>query len=215
MNLNRIPAAAKGDLFVISAPSGAGKTTLAGRAEESFPDLRQSVSYTTRRARAGEKNGADYNFITEEKFREMERRGEFIEWARVHSNLYGTREKDLRELIGSGADVLMDIDTQGARQIKAKFPEAVFIFVLPPSYEELKRRLDTRRGDTPETIELRLKRAREEIREYMMYDYVILNDVLERAVEALKGIILARRSLSSKIDPAWIEKKFFAEEVSG
>jgi guanylate kinase len=196
----------RGTLFIVSAPSGAGKTTICKRISEQLDDLKTSVSFTTRKARRGEVDGEDYIFITEKRFRNMISKGEFVEWAEVHGNLYGTSRKGLEKIIASGYDVILDIDTQGARQIKKTYGNGVFIFILPPSMTELRNRLEKRMSNTREDRERRLKRAVEEIREYKMYDYVIVNDLLTSSLRKFESIVLAERQRSAKKDSAWIEK---------
>ena len=193
---------------MISAPSGTGKTTLASALLELLPDLRHSVSYTTRKRRPGEIDGMDYKFIGEEEFTRMAEACDFLEWARVHGNFYGTSEKGLKAMTGQGVDVLLDIDTQGARQVRKKIPEAVLIFILPPSLKGLKERLEGRKTDSPEEIKRRLKKALDEINEYKIYDYVIVNDIFEKALEELNAIVLARRASVDKVDPDWIKNQF-------
>ena len=196
----------RGTLFIVSAPSGAGKTTICKRISEQLDDLKTSVSFTTRKARRGEVDGEDYIFITEKRFRNMIRKGEFVEWAEVHGNLYGTSRKRLEKIIASGYDVILDIDTQGARQIKKTYGNGVFIFILPPSMTELRNRLEKRMSNTREDRERRLKRAVQEIREYKMYDYVIVNDLLNSSITKFESIVLAERQRSATKDSAWIEK---------
>jgi len=196
----------KGSLFIVSAPSGAGKTTLCKKIIETLDNLRASVSVTTRKPRTGEVDGEDYAFITDKRFRRMIDKGEFVEWAEVHGNLYGTVKKRLEQIIASGNDVILDIDTQGARQIKKTYGNGVFIFILPPSMTELRNRLEKRMSKTREDMERRLKRAVEEIREYKMYDYVIINDLLNSSLRKFESIILAERQRSTRKDSAWIEK---------
>lgn len=199
----------KGILFVISAPSGAGKTTLCRKVLESMPDIKFSVSYTTRSPRQGEVDGVHYNFVDNEEFRRMIAGSEFIEWAEVHSNFYGTSRKKIAEMTSAGIDVLLDIDVQGARQVKESLPDSVLIFILPPSFEVLKERLTGRMTDTDEVIKKRLKKAADEIREYKNYDYVIVNYVIENAITELKSIIIAERAMASRLDNRLIEKSFF------
>ena len=196
----------RGTLFIVSAPSGAGKTTICKKISELLDNLKTSVSFTTRKARRGEVDGEDYIFITEKRFRNMIRKGEFVEWAEVHGNLYGTSRKRLEKIIASGYDVILDIDTQGARQIKKTYGNGVFIFILPPSMTELRNRLEKRMSNTREDRERRLKRAVQEIREYKMYDYVIVNDLLNSSITKFESIVLAERQRSATKDSAWIEK---------
>ncbi len=168
--------------------------------------LKTSVSFTTRKPRDGEVRGEDYFFVTERKFRSMIAAGEFVEWAEVHGNLYGTSRKRLEKVINDGYDVILDIDTQGARQIRNTFENGVFIFILPPSMTVLRERLEKRMSNTREDMERRLARAVEEIREYKMYDYVIVNDLLRSSIRKFESIITAERQRSSNKDSAWIEK---------
>jgi len=184
----------QGILFIISAPSGAGKTTLAHRIFQAVPDLRPSISYTTRTPRKGEVNGRDYYFVSEEQFTHMRSAGAFAEWAHVHEFFYGTPRAPLDEAVAQGRDLLLDIDVQGAEQLKATYPEAVSIFVLPPSWRELERRLRGRGTDHEEVITRRLQRAREEAREFSTYDYWIVNDSVEHAVSVLHAILTAERA---------------------
>jgi guanylate kinase len=196
----------KGSLFIVSAPSGAGKTTICKKIMEAMDNVKTSVSYTTRLPRPGEVDGEDYSFISEKKFRGMINKGEFVEWAEVHGNLYGTSQKRLEKIINDGFDVILDIDTQGAEQIKKSYGNGVFIFILPPSMTELRDRLEKRMSNTKEDMERRLKRASEEIRAYKIYDYVIINDLLKSSLSKFESIIVAERQRSSKKDSAWIEK---------
>jgi guanylate kinase len=184
----------QGILFVISAPSGAGKTTLLGKIMKRVGGLSFSVSHTTRRPRSNEKDGKDYTFVSPGTFQRMIEKGEFIEWAEVLGNRYGTTLRNLQELHSEEVDILLDIDTQGARKIKEKTESAVFIFLLPPSRETLRERLVRRGLDSPETIERRLANAWSEMKEVVWYDYVIVNEELEEAVEQLKAIILVERN---------------------
>lgn len=205
-----MPKKSKGGIFVISAPSGAGKTTLCRLLLATVDNLGESVSYTTRQPRKGEKDGVDYTFIPEEKFRKMVDRQEFVEWAEVHGHLYGTSRRRLISLMNSGVDVLLDIDIQGARQIRDTFGEGVFIFVLPPSMEVLRERIEKRGGNTKEDIERRLRRAAEEIRGYKLYDYVIVNDVLKSSAKKLEAIITAERLRSKRVDTRWIKQNILS-----
>lgn len=183
----------KGILYVISAPSGAGKSTLCRELLDIFPELRHSVSFTTRQPRPGEVDGRDYFFVSREEFLRMVADDGFAEWAEVHGNLYGTSIATLRESREAGVDILLDIDCQGAAQLKEKQVEGVNIFILPPSYRELRHRLEGRNADSPETIEMRIANAAGEIREAHWYDYIVVNDIFSRAVEDLKAIIVAER----------------------
>jgi guanylate kinase len=210
----------KGSFFVISAPSGAGKTTLASKLIEKEKNLRVSVSFTTRQPRMGEEDGVDYTFVNDSTFRKMVAKGEFAEWAEVHGKLYGTSKKRLKGLLRSGFDVILDIDTQGARQIRASFPEGIFIFILPPSMAVLRDRLEKRKqSDAKEDTNVgkRLKRAVEEIREALsgvtgdnMYDYVIVNDAFKDALKGLESIIAAERLRIGKVDKQWIKENFLS-----
>jgi guanylate kinase len=183
----------RGTLFVVSAPSGAGKTTLCREIRLRLPDLAYSVSVTTRPPRPGEIDGADFRFVGAPEFRAMLARGEFAEWATVHGNLYGTRARALEDALTTGRDVLLDIDTQGAAQLRARYPDAVLIFILAPSVKELEQRLRERRSDVDADIERRLARAREEIALWRQYDYLIVNRDVKEAMEQLESIILAER----------------------
>ena len=189
----------KGLLIVISAPSGTGKTTLVHMLLKEFPDLEFSVSYTTRPPRPGEVDGRDYHFVDRKTFERMIEEGDFLEWAEVYGNLYGTSRTQVLKALNEGKDVILDIDTQGALQVKKNFPEAVLIFILPPSLKELERRLRNRGTDDEETIERRLKTAREEIRRASLYDYIVVNDVLEVAYENLKSIIRAEKLRTERL----------------
>lgn len=181
----------EGIIFVISAPSGAGKTSLCKEVIDFFPGLRHSVSYTTRPIRPGERDGVDYHFVTREVFAAMVAEGAFAEWAEVHGNCYGTAIETLESCRAAGRDVLLDIDYQGAAQLKKAWQGGVFIFILPPSLDELNRRLQGRNTDAPEVIERRIANARGEIREAGWYDYLVINDDFAVALEQLKAILTA------------------------
>lgn len=185
---------AGGLLFVLSAPSGAGKTTICKAILEIFRDLRQSVSYTTRPPRAGEHDGVDYHFVSPERFQEMIAAGAFVEWAEVYGNRYGTPWAGLEALRAQGYDVILDVDTQGAASIRKRFREAISVFVLPPSLEALEGRLRSRGTEDGEALERRLAKARSVIPEAGSFDYVIVNDDVREAVRDLEGIIRAERS---------------------
>ncbi len=198
----------EGLLFVVSAPSGAGKTTLCKALTSSLEHLTHSISYTTRKPRPGEIDGREYYFVTEERFRTMVRAGDFAEWAQVHSNLYGTSRRVLDDMRKEGSDVILDIDTQGAMQIKGKYREAVFIFIMPPSLEILEERLRNRKSDHEEEIKRRMLRARGEIKDYTMYDYIIVNRDFERALAELHAVVIAERCRTRLVDDAWIQGMF-------
>ncbi len=198
----------EGLLFVVSAPSGAGKTTLCKALTNSLEHLTHSISYTTRKPRPGEIDGREYYFVTEERFRTMVRAGDFAEWAQVHSNLYGTSRRVLDDMRKEGSDVILDIDTQGAMQIKGKYREAVFIFIMPPSLEILEERLRNRKSDHEEEIKRRMLRARGEIKDYTMYDYIIVNRDFERALAELHAVVIAERCRTRLVDDAWIQGMF-------
>lgn len=183
----------RGNVLILSAPSGSGKTSLAHRVLPRFEDLRFSVSHTTRSRRQGEQNGKEYFFITADEFEAMVRQDEFLEWAKVYGNYYGTSRQFVETLIEQGIDVLLDIDIQGARKVKELIPEAVMIFVMPPSFEVLESRLRGRGLDDEDVIEHRLQIARDEIKYYRMYDFVIINRDLERSVAELQSVITATR----------------------
>lgn len=188
------PAGVRGSVIVISAPSGTGKSTLVKHLLASVRGLDFSVSYTTRPPRPGEKNGRDYLFVAPERFRRMIAAGEFVEWADVFGHFYGTSRRQLRAAQDAGKDILLDIDVQGHAQVRQRLREAVSIFVLPPSYRELARRLRYRHSDAPEVIARRLNDARQEIRHWKEYDYLVVNDRLPTAVKALRAVVEAARS---------------------
>ena len=175
---------------------------------ERVSDIEFSVSYTTRPPRPGEVEGRDYFFVSKDEFMKMVHNGEFIEWAEVHGNLYGTSKKRLLERVSEGRDIILDIDTQGAAQIKKTGLDAVYIFILPPSLETLRERLVGRRSDPEDVIQRRLKKAVEEISAYKMYNYVIINDKLDAAFEELKAVVLSKRVALENIDHHWIEETF-------
>src|SRR5436190_15255072 len=191
----------RGLLFIISAASGTGKTTLAERLVQILPNLRMSRSYTSRPARAGERDGVDYNFVTREAFDAMISHGEFLEWADVFGNLYGTARTDCEMLQGSGQDVVLVIDVQGAAQVKRSGIDHTSIFVLPPSFEILERRLRGRSADSEAAMQRRLAAARAEAGCYVDYDYVVINDRLEPTVVRLQEIIAAERSRMHRMKP--------------
>lgn len=183
-----------GQLFIVSAPSGTGKTTLVERLVREVPRLRMSRSYTSRAARPGEEDGVDYNFISRRQFEAMARGGEFLEWADIYGNLYGTRAADTDALLAAGEDVVLVIDVQGARQVRRRRPGTIGVFVLPPSAAVLEQRLRGRSKDSEEQIRRRLGVAAREVGEYVDYDYVVINDELDAAVARLRAIVMAARA---------------------
>ncbi len=182
-----------GNLFVVSAPSGAGKSSLVRALREFDARVSPSVSHTTRAPRGQEKHGREYYFVSDQEFNAMVSNNAFVEWANVHSRRYGTAKKALEERIQVGTDVLLEIDYQGALQVKEAFPNAVLIFILPPSWDELRARLENRGEDAPEVIELRLTNAAEEMAQVAKFDFVIINELFESALFDLKTIIHAQR----------------------
>ena len=182
-----------GNLIIVSAPSGAGKTTLVGEVLQRDNRVKPSVSYTSRAPRDGEKNGVHYNFVSEDEFRAMIRRGDLLEWAEVHGNLYGTSKRLVERIRGEGSDVILTIDVQGAEQARRLFPDAIGVFILPPSYQTLLDRLDTRGANGKEDLQTRLRNAIGEMAEYRKFDYAIINDDLTKATDELAAVILAER----------------------
>ena len=197
--------ARRGNLFVISAPSGSGKTTLVRRLLDTLDDVKFSVSFTTRPVRGGERDGIDYHFVPSDLFRTKIEDGEFLEWAEVHGNYYGTSKIVTEQVRASGEDILLDVDVQGAAQVRKAQPDAITLFVMPPSFDVLEERLRGRRQDSDEVIAGRLEEARHEIHHYKDYDYVLINDSVERTSELLKAIVLAERTrprlLTERIRP--------------
>lgn len=202
------PYRRKGILFVISAPSGTGKTTLCKRLVASVPGLWHSVSYTTRKPRVGEESGREYHFVEEHVFQDMVARQEFLEYAHVYGNWYGTPRAVLIDRMAKGIDVLLEIDVQGALQIKKIFEDAVFIFILPPSLDMLRVRLEGRGSDTPEEIRRRLQKVKEEVRSFHEYGYIVLNDDLSQSLRELQSVFLAERLKTSRVDTSWFERRF-------
>jgi len=187
-------------LIVVSAPSGAGKTSLCRGVVASVSNLVHSISYTTRPPRPEEKEGRDYFFLSEGEFSKRIEAGEFAEWARVHGHLYGTSRLQLERHLQAGKDVILDIDIQGASQIREKYPTGIFVFVLPPDMEKLELRLRMRKADPEEEIQRRLQKAKAEMKEYGNYQYLIINDDLEMAVSELRSIIAAERCKTFRAD---------------
>lgn len=185
--------AERGNLIVVSAPSGAGKSSLAERALKRIEGLKFSISYTTREPRGAEQDGVDYHFVSEDEFRAMSGRGEFLESAEVHGYLYATHRAAVEELLAQGLDVILDIDVQGAEQVRQRVAEAITVFILPPSREILEARLRSRNLNEPADLERRLRNAAIEVRLYEKFDYVIVNDDIDRALASLEAIITGER----------------------
>ena len=184
----------RGILFVVSSPSGGGKGTLIQRVLKKIPDLSYSVSFTTRAPRSGEVNGREYFFVSQEKFEQMAAANEFLEWANVHGKLYGTSSKQVFQEISEGRDIMLEVDVQGAASVRSLVPDSVSVFILPPSFEILKQRLEARGTDSPEELELRLRNAPVELRDYSAFQYMILNDNMDQAAEQLAAIVYAERA---------------------
>ena len=184
----------RGLLFIVSAPSGAGKTTLVERLVAQTPHLRMSRSYTSRPARDGESDGVDYNFVSRERFEAMIAAGEFLEWADVFGNLYGTSAADTEAVLDAGSDLVLVIDVQGARKLRRRGIEATTIFVMPPSLDILEQRLRGRSKDAENAIQHRLQVARDEVRSFEDYEFIVVNDELATAVDRLRSIVVAERA---------------------
>ena len=188
----------RGLLYVVSSPSGGGKGTIIRRVLEVVPDLSYSVSYTTRAPRNGEVNGREYFFVDRKQFEEMVAGGEFLEWANVHGNLYGTSKTQVATETSAGVDIILEVDVQGAASVRRLGLDSVSIFILPPSLDTLRQRLLLRGTDTPESLAVRLRNAPEELSQYSSFDYLILNDDVERAASQLAAIISAERARRSR-----------------
>lgn len=188
----------RGSLFVVSAPSGAGKTSLCRKLCETLPGIRFSVSYTTRKPREGEVNGKHYFFVSPETFRAMITADEFVEWAEVFGNYYGTSAGKIEEMMAAGTDVILDIDVQGAMQIQKRVPDSRLVFIMPPSMKVLRERLAGRMTDSEDAIVKRLAKARDEMKEYKKYNYVIINDTFDIALADLYSVVTAERVTMSK-----------------
>ena len=186
-----------GNLFIVCAPSGAGKTTLVDALLKADSGIRLSVSYTTREPRAGEVDGREYHFVSQEKFQEMAAAGAFLESALVHGNYYGTSQPWINDQRAAGADILLEIDWQGAAQVRKMMPDAIGVFILPPSFEALVSRLNKRAQDPPDVIARRIAGAREEISHVSEFKYVIINDKFDEAVKDLASVVRARRLLAT------------------
>lgn len=205
----------RGLLFVVSAPSGTGKTTVVERLAHVVPSLAVSRSYTSRPARAGESDGVDYNFITRQRFDEMIEADAFLEWADVFGNLYGTSAADAERDLAAGRDLVLVIDVEGARQVRRRCPDMVGVFVMPPSFAVLEHRLRGRSQDTEAEMQQRLRTARAEVAAVTEYDYVVINDELEACVDRLRAIVLAERARlrSVRAVTEYIVKTFLREET--
>jgi len=187
-------AVSRGTLFVVSSPSGGGKGTIIRHVLAVVENLSYSVSYTTRAPRPGELDGREYFFVSRDIFDEMIAAGEFLEWACVHGNLYGTAKRQVSEETAAGLDIIVEVDVQGAASVRQLLMDTVSIFILPPSPEVLRRRLLARGTDSPEELEVRLRNAPDELKQYSAFDYVIINDEIEKAVHQLASIIYAERA---------------------
>ena len=188
----------RGILFVVSSPSGGGKGTLIQRVLKQVPNLSYSVSFTTRPPRNGEMDGREYFFVTRKRFEEMVDAGEFLEWAHVHSKLYGTARQQVVREIAEGRDIILEVDVQGAASVRSLMADSVSIFILPPSFEILKQRLQARGTDSPDELDLRLRNAHQELKDYSAFQYVILNDDLDRAANQMTAIVHAERARLSR-----------------
>ena len=202
----------RGILFIVSAPSGTGKTTLCKQLTVNLPGLWHSISYTTRKPRPGEEHGRDYYFVEEPAFRDMIERSEFVEWAHVYGHLYGTPWKALTERIDQGIDVLLEIDVQGAMQVRKRFEDSVSIFILPPSMTVLRSRLQTRASDTPEEIQRRLHKVKEEVWSYREYAYIVKNEDITRSLRDLESIFWSERLKTKRLNMAWLETNFILDD---
>jgi guanylate kinase len=187
-----------GICLILSAPSGGGKTTIIRALMEMFPNLRHSISYTTRQPREDKSDITDYHFIDEKKFRAMVEAEEFLEWAEVHSFLYGTRRRDLETLLGHGYDVVLDIDIQGAARMRNVFPAAVHIFIMPPSLETLEQRLRDRESESERSIQKRLENAHKELDAFQSFDYLVINDEFEKTIDQIRSILIAERCKTNR-----------------
>jgi guanylate kinase len=202
----------RGLLYIVSAPSGTGKTTLCKQIVQTVPNLWHSVSCTTRQPRPGEEHGREYFFVDDRTFQDMIERQEFVEWARVYGHWYGTPRRAIADKLDQGIDVLLEIDTQGATQIKKKFQDGIYIYILPPSLKALKIRLQMRAGDSEEEIARRLKKAREEVWSYREYYYIVRNDDLKQSLKELESIFIAERIKTKRLDIGWLEANFILDK---
>ncbi len=204
----------KGELFILSSPAGGGKTTLANLLIKEIPNLKRVITCTTRKPRPGEKNGVDYYFLSKEEFEKRIKENDFLEYAIVHGNYYGTPKKEVEEELQKGFDLLLIIDVQGMRQIVSNKKDVVTIFILPPSLDELVRRMKER-GDSEEEIQKRLKTAKKEIPAWKEYNYVVINDNLDKAKENIKYIILSNRLKTERFDVSKIKDEELKKLMQG
>jgi guanylate kinase len=206
----------RGILFVVSSPSGGGKGTLIQRVLNKVPNLSYSVSFTTRTPRNGEVDGREYHFVNREKFEAMVAANEFLEWARVHGKLYGTARQQVAREVAEGRDIILEVDVQGAASVRNLIADAVSVFILPPSFAILKQRLEARGTDSPEELDLRLRNAPTELKDYAAFQYVILNDDVERASNQLAAIVHAERARLSRqaSQVKRVVEEFAAEDIS-
>jgi guanylate kinase len=191
----------RSSLIVVSGPSGAGKSTVMERVLAELDRLRFSVSHTTRPPRPGEREGVQYYFVDEERFSKLRQDNAFLEWATVHAHRYGTSRSEYERAVKDGVDLLLDLDVQGAAQVRLRFPDAVTVFILPPSFEALERRLRGRGAGDERSTEQRLRAAAEELPLYKEYDYTVINDDLDRTVDNLKAIVRAARCRTALVEP--------------
>jgi guanylate kinase len=191
----------KGDIYIFSGPSGAGKSSIITELRKRTTGLGYSISHTSRAPRPNETDGVDYHFVSEDAFIKMRETGAFVEWAKVYSHLYGTSVSSLKSQTDKGLDVILDIDSQGAKNIKANFKDSILIYILPPSIETLKQRLNTRASDAPEVINNRFNKAVDDLKESSWYDYLIINDDLEKAVSEAQSIIVSSRCRRERLFP--------------
>ncbi len=208
-------APSRGTLFVVSSPSGGGKGTIIRHVLDVVDNLSYSVSYTTRAPRQGEIDGREYFFVGRETFDEMVGAGEFLEWARVHGNFYGTSKEQIIRETAAGADIILEVDVQGAASVRQLLMDSVSIFILPPSYEVLRQRLIARGTDSAQELEVRLRNAPEELKQYSSFDYVIINDEIDRAAAQLASIIYAERARCMRQEPLVREviQKFKSDSI--
>ncbi|GJL50111.1 MAG: guanylate kinase [Nitrospirales bacterium] len=203
-----------GMLFILSGSSGVGKSTLCKRIMTSIPDVQLSVSYTTRPIRDGETHGIEYWFVDQSEFRRMIEQDAFLEWAEVYENFYGTPRQELVTRIDQGIDVILDVDVQGARNVMKNMPDAVSVFLLPPSLEVLKARLESRGTDKSDVVDRRFQKAQAEMAHYVEYDYTIRNGCLDQAIKEFESIIVAEHVRTKRLDHAWMSRHGLARQES-